>query len=425
MKNTILFCALAWAAVACNTGVKPDQPVPGATCISDTTRKASAVSLSTDQSAQPVISWCESDAKSTHYFYMAYADTATGGFSAPVAVPVENGVSLHEEGMPKIAIKSDGTIVAVYEVSSPTTQNEYAGAVRFIQSADKGRTWSAPQYVHADTVAGKSRSFAAITRLADGELGVCWLDAKVPGQKSGRPVKFARTNGTGGFVNEILADSTACECCRTAITCNESGKISIAYRDIISDSIRDISIVTSTDNGRTFSEPVPFSGDNWKLTGCPHNGPALVNAGNITYATWFTGGQSRGVNYAELDSSNMPRAKKHLSNNGKYSQLCVMPSGESVVAFSDLVKAGGKLQSRIVLNKISHDQTGILELTAPEIEATYPVIRPVATGKVMVAWSAQGKVYYQLVETEKISHPVTQVASVTTETPAHHHGHGE
>src|SRR5690606_18887607 len=113
-----------------------------------------------------------------------------------------------------------------------------------------------------------------IIRLDDGEVGAAWLGANPDGGKEGRPVKFAKTTKNGGFGDAVLIESFACQCCRTALSRNGSGQVSVVFRDLLPGSVRDISVSKSFDNGRTFSAAAPFSNDNWVIDGCPHNGPS-------------------------------------------------------------------------------------------------------------------------------------------------------
>src|SRR5690606_22561717 len=174
-------------------------------------------------------------------------------------------------------------------------------------------TWSQPNYVHADTTSSKERSFAALTRLANGEIGACWLDTPADARSMGRPVKFAATSGDQGFQNEVLIDSSACECCRTAISSDVDGHIVVVYRDITVDNIRDIAVSRSTDNGKSFTTPIAFSNDGWQVSGCPHNGPSVIQTAGATYATWFTGGAESGVYYGTLDASDQATHRERIS----------------------------------------------------------------------------------------------------------------
>lgn len=385
-----------------NEAVQPNLPV----CISDTSRSAMCVYLTSDEKNNPVVSWCETDNAGKKSFYLSFFDIVERKFSSAVDIPIEQNVSLHEEGMPKVAFKSDGGIVAVYETSLPAKQNQWAGQVRYMQSFDRGKTWTQPANVHSDTASANSHSFAAITRLSDGEIGACWLDQTYNYKKGGRPVKFASTDKQKGFANEVLVDSLACECCRLAIAANAHNKVSIVYRDIINDSIRDISISTSSNNGRAFSAPTSFSQDHWNINGCPHNGPGLVSTQSATYAVWFTGGSLNGVYYGELNNKNVMVEKKHLAPDGRNIQLCILSDEARIAAYSENVRAADSVYSRIVMDKIQSGKIFTADITAKAAHAAYPVVTAYSKSGIVIAWTENHRVYYKQLESQDISKEV-------------------
>src|SRR5690606_14147404 len=171
------------------------------------------------------------------------------------------------------------SIIAAYEKKAPTTENKYASAIYYVASTDNGKSWTSESFLHSDTVAGKSRSYFDIERLPDGEIGASWLDVTYDSQLRGRSVLFARTSSSNRFGNEVLIDSSACQCCRIDVYTDDSENIFVAYRGLIKGKlgkqIRDMMIATSTDHGATFSRPLTISADNWNIDGCPHTGPSL------------------------------------------------------------------------------------------------------------------------------------------------------
>ncbi|MBS1729669.1 MAG: exo-alpha-sialidase [Bacteroidetes bacterium] len=408
MKKSLLFYMTGLALVmSCNTNTSSQlEQAPAPAPLSSIHRTASCVYLTSDEKNNPLISWCEMDsATKRKYFFVSFFDNKKNEFINKISVPIEQNVSIHEEGMPKVAIKNDGTIVIVYEVSTPTKENEWAGAIHYIQSSDKGKTWTQPLCVHADSSSNGSRSFASVTRLSNGEIGVCWLDNQKDHKKDGRPLKFAATLTNKGFQPEILIDSFACECCRTAISSDDKGSISILFRDILPDSERDISFSRSADNGKTFSPATPFSNDKWVINGCPHNGPSVVNKSNISYATWFTGGHQKGVYYGELKNGAMV-LKKLISNDGKFIQLCLMPDGKRMIAYNENVQLADSFYSKIVVVKFDGNHFYKTGITSDKSHAGYPVICALDNKRVMVAWTENDRVYYQIVDVSKITNLV-------------------
>jgi hypothetical protein len=61
----------------------------------------------------------------------------------------------------------------------------------------------------------------------------------------------------------------------------------VVYRDRTQQEIRDISIVRWQTNN-TWSAPKNIHKDNWKIAGCPVNGPAVAAFENTIVVAWFT-----------------------------------------------------------------------------------------------------------------------------------------
>lgn len=403
MKNVLCIWFLILFA-ACE-GKHSQKAIPGAISISDPTRQASCVSLTKDENGMPVISWCETDTSSgTKYFFLSHFDSGSGRFGSSINVPIKQSASIHEEGMPKIAFKKDGTILAVYETSEPTKENGFAGFLYYTQSTDKGRTWSAPAYL-SNRRRGTSQSFASLAVLSDGEIGTCWLAEAFQPSVEGRPVFFARTKPSGGFENEILIDSTACECCRTAISANEAGRITIMYRGLSENSIRDIAIATSDDDGHTFSVPLSFSHDDWQINGCPHNGPSVVTADKVTLAAWYTGGAQPGIYFARINNQDGTVAKKYISPDGRFAQVCLLPGDENLIAYNRIRLRGDSVASPVIIEKIEDGRSFSKKLTAEDAGASYPVVIAAGKSAAIVAWKEHHKIIYQVVDVHDIREP--------------------
>src|SRR5690606_18828615 len=93
--------------------------------LSDTQNKASCVFLTTDEKDHPAISWTETDRAGNKHFYFSYWNMESRTFAPPRAIPIEQHASIHEEGMPKIAIRGDGTVFATYETNVPSAKSRF------------------------------------------------------------------------------------------------------------------------------------------------------------------------------------------------------------------------------------------------------------------------------------------------------------
>lgn len=351
--------------------------------ISDTGRSAKSVYLTKNHYGIPVIVWTEQDTteNSDKFFYFSLLDSLTDVFTGKIQIPIEQNASLHTEGMPKIAFKKSGEIIAVYEVKVESEFNPYAGEIHYIVSKDNGISWSEPNIVHSSKSPHKGRAFFDMITLSGGEIGVSWLGESHP--DGGRPVLFAKTNGANAFVDEIIVDSLACECCRTAIYADKSGMISIVYRDIINDSIRDISVSVSNDNGKTFSSPVCFSGDNWNINGCPHNGPDVVSDEANIYAVWFTGASESGVYFAKLDKQNFKVDKKLISKSGRNIQI-VIKDKEPFIVYNENYTRNEEYYSKI--KTAVYPDMNPTDINNEDKQAHSPTIIVGNSNEIVIAW---------------------------------------
>lgn len=373
LKQILGFVGLSILLFSCTSPRNEAEQGNEIKTISDKNKNAHSVYLTKNHLEIPVMVWTEQDTTTNaeKHFFFALFDTIQKDFSEKIEIPIEQNAALHTEGMPKIAFKNSGEIIAVYEVKVESDFNPYAGEIHYIISKDNGINWSEPKIVHASKLPHKGRAFFDMIALADGEIGVSWLGESHP--DGGRPVMFAKTNKANEFVNEVVVDSLACECCRTAIYSDKIGTISIVYRDIINDSIRDISVSISNNDGKTFSTPVCFSGDNWNINGCPHNGPDVVSDDKNIYATWFTGADDSGVYFAKLDKETLESEKTLISKNGRNIQVGISDEKAHIV-YNESYNNNDKFYSKIRIvthpdmttkdisdeNKIAHSPTVII-----------------------------------------------------------------
>ncbi|WP_276371792.1 sialidase family protein [Chryseolinea sp. H1M3-3] len=352
--------------------------------ISSAESSAESVYLTHDTQGNPVVVWTEKKNDSLTLFYAVSTDGGKS-FSKKVSIPISADVATHAEGMPKVAFKKDGSIIAAYEKKAPTQQNKYAGAIYYMMSEDGGQSWTEERFLHSDTVAGRSRSYFDIERLPDGEIGASWLDIKLNNATGGRSVRFARTMKSKGFGNEILVDSSACQCCRIDVYTDKSENIFIAYRGLkrgdMGKQIRDMMIATSTDHGASFSSPLLISADNWNIDGCPHTGPSLCGNKAGLLSLWYTEGSGTGIYYAHKPEGKREFSQRQLiSNAGRHPQLCANDNRIAML-WEENIDSLGK-STTLIKYRIVKDGTEVDKntLTPTDMNAFLPVITQTKEG---------------------------------------------
>ncbi|MFK8009341.1 MAG: sialidase family protein [Saprospiraceae bacterium] len=170
--------------------------------------------------------------------------------------------------------------------------------VHIAQSKDGGKTWGKSFIIHTDRVAAE-HGFVTMLPQDDGKIFATWLDGrftKIEGEKTthndhghggsgAMTLRTATFDIEGKLYDEKELDHQICDCCQTAAIVTPE-KTLIAYRDRSVDEIRDISFVQKVNN--SWASPSLVHADNWKIVGCPVNGPALANYKNDIAIAWFT-----------------------------------------------------------------------------------------------------------------------------------------
>ena len=158
----------------------------------------------------------------------------------------------------------------------------YSYDVVVSQSFDGGSTWSEPVRPHTDETATE-HGFVSMHPDPEG-VSLLWLDGReTPGKAM--TLRSAVITEDGERVREQLVDDSVCDCCQTDVAVASSGAIAV-YRDRTAEEIRDIYISRFIDGrwlpGRR------LHADNWRIAGCPVNGPSIVARGEFVAVAWFS-----------------------------------------------------------------------------------------------------------------------------------------
>ncbi|MDH5599602.1 MAG: glycoside hydrolase, partial [Cyclobacteriaceae bacterium] len=157
-------------------------------------------------------------------------------------------------------------------------------------SEDAGQTWGKPFKLHNDTTQTE-HGFVSMVPLSDSTFFSTWLDGRNTASSEHGEHKGAMTL-RGGIVHqnqkvdEFLLDNRICDCCQTTAIKTEQG-LFVAYRNRSEEEVRDIYYTTW--DGEKWTEEKPIHDDQWKIAGCPVNGPSADASGNRLGIAWFTG----------------------------------------------------------------------------------------------------------------------------------------
>ncbi|MES2690927.1 MAG: sialidase family protein [Bacteroidota bacterium] len=257
-----------------------------------------------DSSAEPYLftnkdgvvhlSWVKKKGKQYTLQFSRFVDDK---WSQPVVINSGNNWFINWADYPVISSNDSGTMLAHFLEKSDTAKFSYD--IKLVASADAGKTWSTPTTLHDD---GKKaeHGFVSINPYND-QFFVSWLDGRKTamegdaGQQEGHhgemTLRGAMLDKSGTKTIEWELDGRICDCCQTSIAITANGPV-VVYRDRSTEEIRDMSIVRFV-NGE-WTEPKTIFADEWKIAGCPVNGPRADAIGNNLAVAWFSMKENKG-----------------------------------------------------------------------------------------------------------------------------------
>ncbi|MCZ6459379.1 MAG: hypothetical protein O6766_08460, partial [Gammaproteobacteria bacterium] len=247
-----------------------------------------------DVSAQPhlargpagkvVLSWLEARRDSHE---LRFATLEGRGWSA--AEPVASGSEWFANWADFPAVQPIDEQLWVAHWLVRKSGSAYAYDTFVATSADAGKQWGQPLRLHRDDSATE-HGFVSI--YPDGEAAeAVWLDGRNmlndtgSLKNRGMTLRSASISTTGSISQEVLVDSLVCDCCQTDAANGPDGPL-VVYRARTENEIRDIYLVRKVHD--KWQEAVRVSADNWLITGCPVNGPAIAAQGAEVVVAWYT-----------------------------------------------------------------------------------------------------------------------------------------
>lgn len=250
--------------------------------------------LFTDKNDVVHLSWIE---KRKEISFLKFSTLNNGQWSIPTIITKGKDWFVNWADYPMMASDGDGNLIAhVLEKSEKST---YAYDVKLVTSLDKGTSWSNPTILHDD---GKKAEHGFVSMIPyQDNYFISWLDGRnsvIQGdgehheeQQGEMTIRAALVSKQGIKSSEWELDKRVCDCCQTSCAITANGPI-VVYRDRTEDEIRDISIVRLA-NGQ-WTKPKTIVSDNWKITGCPVNGPRADAQGNNLVVAWFSSPDKKG-----------------------------------------------------------------------------------------------------------------------------------
>ena len=244
--------------------------------------------LFTDAKGVVHLSWVQKKGKESSLHFSALVNDQ---WTEPVTISSGNNWFVNWADYPVLSSDAAGNMLAHFLEKSDTAKFTYD--IKLVASADAGKTWGTPTTLHDD---GKKaeHGFVSITPYKD-QFIAAWLDGRKTamegdhssheGHHGEMTLRGALLDKKGTKTKEWELDGRICDCCQTTIAITDNGPV-IVYRDRSDEEIRDMSIVRFV-NGE-WTQPKTIFPDEWKIAGCPVNGPRADAVGNNLAIAWFS-----------------------------------------------------------------------------------------------------------------------------------------
>ena len=290
MKSKFHFLVLCLIGTACSVKKNSDEQTQKIKLLPSPSRSTSAEPfLFTDIDSTVYLSWIE---KNEGKASLKFSSLDNGQWSEPSVIASGNTWFVNWADYPMIATNGKQFIAHFLDKSGAST---YAYDIKLTTSSDHGRNWLDPLILHDDK---KQAEHGFVTLLPYGDkFFVTWLDGRNTvmegmkemdhhaGHHGAMSLRAAIIDANGTKINEWELDTKTCDCCQTSAAITTNGPV-VVYRDRSDAEIRDMSIVRLLDG--QWTEPKTIHNDNWKIAGCPVNGPRMVAEGNNLAVAWFS-----------------------------------------------------------------------------------------------------------------------------------------
>lgn len=249
-------------------------------------------------SGKTFLSWVEEQKDGSTFF--RYAEFQEGTWQKPYDIANGTDWFVNWADFPAF-VENEGNFFS--HILKKSAEDTYSYDIK-MNLKPKGMDWQIGLPLHDD---GTPTEHGFVTALPyhNASFFVTWLDGRNTVEKEGQrgpmSIRAAVVASDGTITNENLLDPRTCDCCQTGAAITANGPI-VVYRDRSEDEVRDISIVRKL-NGK-WTAPKSVYHDNWKINGCPVNGPKAVALGNTLAVAWFT------------EAGKRPTVKLAFSDNG-------------------------------------------------------------------------------------------------------------
>lgn len=295
MKYLFIF-AFSLLCLACTFDHTQSSPDNNAQFIETPCKRGGEPNLFVSENGQVLLSWIEYENDSTDVLLFSYL--GLDRWSPPREIARGKNWFVNWADFPAVVSfrENDQNLLAHWLQKSADGTYDYD--IHISISNDGGATWQPSFILHQDGV-NAEHGFVSLISAGDNKVFAAWLDGRNtknneiadsdthPNHGQGSmTLRGAYIDANGVITDSHELDAQVCDCCQTTSAMTNEGPV-VAYRDRSRNEIRDISIVRPT-SGNRWLMPKSIFNDNWKVEGCPVNGPSMDAIDNSVCVAWYT-----------------------------------------------------------------------------------------------------------------------------------------
>ena len=274
-------------------------------------------------------------------------------FSKPIRVNSQSGSALAVGTVrgPQMAVSADGQVDVVWFGSSKATPKGPDGSTPLLFSRlDASAAAFTPQRNLVQYAKGLDGGLS-VAAGQKGEVYVVWhAMGATPGEAHRRVYLARSTDGGKAFTREVPVSPVAlgaCGCCGMRAFADHRGALFILYRAAAEDVHRNMTLLVSTDSGRTFRTSEVST---WQLNACPMSTAYLGEGGEHVLAAWEKAGE---VYFDTINPTTFKLSSSFAapgqSNDRKHPAVAANSRGQVLLAWTEGTgwKKGGSLAWQI------------------------------------------------------------------------------
>lgn len=343
----------------------------------------------------PFLSWVEYLDDTTDALYFSRLED--GHWGAPSEIARGSNWFVNWADFPSLSGFNGGTEKLAAHWLAMAGEGTYDYDVQIATSPDGGKTWQDPFIPHQDGIQAE-HGFVTLLPAGNNRMFAVWLDGRntkaseSAGHGHGHGAMSLRAgffSDKGEMLDEQEVDGRVCDCCQTDAVLIPDGLI-VAYRDRSEEEIRDI-FVARWVNGQ-WQAPMKVQEDNWKISGCPVNGPALASREDQVALAWYTAARDtpKVLLAFSHDSGAHFDTPLRLDGGKPLGRVDVSWIDEQRLAVSWMEEVGEEAEARIaVIDKHGPNtqKTIVLVRNSKARSSGFPILEAMGNDELLAAWT--------------------------------------